>query len=203
MSPRAAVAALAAFLVAPITAAAQPPASGPMTIERLHSGFLGGPDVKVTDVDGHTSVLVGGQGGWIADDTIFVGAAGYWLANGSHDREMGYGGLVVQWLGRGSERFGYGLRGLVGGGEATLTSTVSVPVFIHDGRPNRPITEFRPTTVRYYEGFFLAEPEANAFVRLNEHLRVVGGVGYRFVGAEGHDDHRLSGVTGSLGLQIF
>ena len=55
----------------------------------------------------------------------------------------------------------------------------------------------------YYEGFFLAEPEANAFVRMNEHLRVVGGVGYRFVGAEGHDDHRLSGVTGSLGLQIF
>lgn len=89
MRPQAALAALAALLFTPMAAAAQPPASGPMTIERLHSGFLGGPDVKVTDVDGHTSVLVGGQGGWIADDTIFVGAAGYWLANGSHDREMG------------------------------------------------------------------------------------------------------------------
>jgi hypothetical protein len=178
------------------------PSTGPMTIERLHSGFLGGPDVKITDVDGHASVLVGGQGGWIADDTIFVGGAGYWLTNGTHDREMAYGGLVVQWLAHGDRRLGYGLRGLVGGGEATLSSTIAVPIYGHV-RPNRVPIDFRQTTVRYYQGFFVAEPEGNLFVKINDHLRLVGGVGYRFVGAEHHDDSRLSGVTGSIGVQIF
>jgi hypothetical protein len=102
MSGRTLVFTLALAALTPPSVSAQPPSSGPMTIERLHSGFMGGPEVKVSTIDGRTSALVGGYGGWLTDDTFFIGGAGYWLANGSHDREMAYGGLVVQWLGRSS-----------------------------------------------------------------------------------------------------
>jgi hypothetical protein len=185
----------------PGLASAQPVSGGPMTIERMHSGLLVAGDTKVTEVDHHTSELVGGQAGWIVDDTIFVGGAGYWLANGTRDRRMAYGGLVVQWLGRSGQRFGYGLKGLVGGGEATLADTISIPILVRGTGTNR-TTELRPTTIRFRRDFFLAEPEANAFVRVTRHFRVIGGVGYRLVGAEGRDDSRLRGVTGSIGLQI-
>ena len=93
--------------LAPLSAAAQsraaatPPTQGPMIVETIHSGFLAAPDVKVTEVDHKTSELVGGYAGWVTDDTFLVGGGGYWLANArGNDREMAYGGLVVQWLAR-------------------------------------------------------------------------------------------------------
>ena len=80
-------------LLTPLTAAAQ---GGPMIVERVENGFLGAPDVKVTEVDHRTSELVGGYAGWVFDQTIFVGGGGYWMANHSSDRELGYSGFVVQ-----------------------------------------------------------------------------------------------------------
>src|SRR5262245_27582050 len=127
------------FLVAlaPVGASAQdaadqrpagqgPSSQGPMIVERVHSGFLGAPDFKVTELDGSTSGLAGGYAGWISDDTWFVGGAGYWLPNDDRDREMAYGGLVVQLLSGVNRRIGYTVKGLIGGGEATLSQTRSL-----------------------------------------------------------------------------
>ncbi len=96
-----AIAVVGAALLLPSTAFAQSapqPSSGPMTIERMHSGFYGGGDVKITDFNHHTSELVGGEGGWVWENAFFIGGAGYWLANGGHDDELAYGGLVLQWM---------------------------------------------------------------------------------------------------------
>jgi hypothetical protein len=192
---------LAAALIAiPLPAIAQP-SSGPMTLERIHNGFSFGGDAKVTKVDDKTSELVGGQAGWLFDDSIFIGGGGYWLANNSRDRRMGYGGLVVQWLTHPSDRFGYGVKGLIGGGEATLADSVTFPVPVRTG--NRFTTESRTSSVRFRRDFFVAEPEANVFFRLTDHVRVTGGVGYRLVASEGRDDDRLRGATGTVGFQIF
>ena len=197
---------------------AQPASNGPMIVERLHSGLAAGADVKVTKLDGRTSELVGGYGGWLMDESVLVGGGGYWLASGSHDREMAYGGLVVQWFARSRERVGYGLKGLVGGGQATLSDSLT-QVFtprLEDLRalglnvdPRfdvnqliRNATTTRVVNVRVRRSFFLAEPEANVFFRLTDHFRVTAGAGYRFVGSEGRDDGRLRGATGTLSLQI-
>src|SRR6266487_1032402 len=110
------VASLVATL-APLTSAAQAPddqganGQGPMIVERVHSGFLAAPDIKITEVDRRTSELAGGYAGWITDDTFFVGAGGYWLVNPANDRKMGYGGLVLQWLVRGREPIGVSVKG--------------------------------------------------------------------------------------------
>jgi len=189
--------------VAPLgmqSAAAQ--TQGPMVVERIHSGFLAAPEVKVTEVDHKTSELAGGYAGWLADDTFFIGGGGYWLANPRHsDHDFAYGGLVVQWLANRSERAGFGAKALFGGGESTTSQTVTVlvpEVRALNGRPTIPSTT-RTEQVRF------AEPELVGFVRLASHLRLTGGIGYRFAGTDRRDgfgDVRLSGATGSVSLQI-
>ena len=197
----------------PLSAAAQPGAAstpvtqGPMTVETIHSGFLAAPDVKITEVDRKTSELVGGYAGWVTDDTFFVGGGGYWLASPNrNDREMAYGGLVVQWLARKNSRVGFGVKGLVGGGEATLADTISVRVPEIRGVNGRVMTPAATISqrVRFRDGFMIAEPEALLSLKLTKRMRLAGGVGYRFTGSErrGLGGNRLDGTTGSLALQI-
>jgi hypothetical protein len=196
---------IAASAQNPPVASAAPASQGPMIVERIHSGFLVAPDVKVTEVDKKTSELVGGYAGWVTDDTIFIGGGGYWLANQSRDREMAYGGLLVQWLMHANHRFGLSAKGLLGAGRATLVSSASDLIARGDLRgridpadPRR--TVLTNTIVRFREDFFVAEPEVDALVRLTRHLRLTVGAGYRFT--SGRDDSRLRGPVGSLGLQI-
>src|SRR6266702_4119933 len=190
--------------------------AGPMKIERVHSGVLVAPDFKVTRFDGRTSELVGGYGGWLSDKTFFVGGGGYWLANGSRDRRLGYGGVVLQWMGRSDETIGYSIKGLVGGGTSTLANTVTETVRVPNLRPNdggmlpiRPpqsappfTTQTITTTIRTHQEFFIAEPEADAVIRLTKSLRLTVGAGYRLIAAEHGDQNRLRGPVGTIGLQL-
>jgi hypothetical protein len=192
-------------------AAAQsgPRSDGPMSIQRIESGFMIAPEFKVTDFDHDTSVLAGVYGGWLEDKTFFAGAGGYWLTNGSHDQGLSYGGLVLGWLVHGDRRFGFGAKSLIGGGVATLASQVTT--FVPAPRPDPRVRPFPPIvpvpitrTILFDEGFFVFEPEANVFANLGKHFRLTGGVGYRVIGeADGHDTgDRLRGITGSVALQI-
>ena len=200
--------------VAVTTASAQPAAQqpGPLAVEPIRSGPVFAPEVKITDVDDITGTLVGGYGGWVTDETFLLGGGGYWLANGSGDLEMVYGGLVIGWWMPAGRAVRFGVRGLVGGGEATLSDrfTFTVPGF--DGRPPRPGSMpfgSRPgagttveKTVLFDEVFFVFEPQADLIVRLADWMRLNAGVGYRIVaGADSFDD-RLRGVTGSIALQF-
>jgi len=157
-----AIAAAVMILSLPLAAAAQPgvpatPASqGPMVVERVETGFLVAPDVKVTKVDGVTSELAGAYAGWLTDGTIFVGGGGYWMANNSSDRQMAYGGLIVQWLAPANDRFGFSLKGLVGGGQATLATNVTQVLPLPVGPfPTEPIRQGVVTNarIRFRKGF--------------------------------------------------
>jgi len=177
-----------------------------MIVEPIRSGFLAAPDVKVTEIDRKTSELIGGYAGWLSDERFFIGGGGYWLANGNrNDREMAYGGLVVHWLVWNSGRVGVGAKGLVGGGEATLTDTISirVPEVRTNGRLVTPASTVSQR-VRVRDGFLLAEPEAQLSLKLMKQLRLSIGAGYRFTGSDrrGFGRNRLDGATGSLALQI-
>ncbi|HEX7139903.1 MAG TPA: hypothetical protein VF219_18770 [Vicinamibacterales bacterium] len=200
----AAAAATTITVAAPAAAQNQ---SGPMTIERIQSGPAGAPEVKITDVDGHLSTLLGGEAGWMTESTLFVGAAGYWMVNGAHDQGMGYGGLTLHWWWNGNQRFGIGAKGLVGGGTATLLDTftqrVPIPPYPVPVRGGAPATQTYTYSVWYNRGFFIFEPEGDAFVKLSDHLRVTGGVSYRVIGADGNTDNRIRGVAATIGVQIF
>lgn len=201
----------AAFvLLAPLTAAAQ----GPMIVERVEdNGFLLAPDVKITTVDHKTSELVGGYAGAVLDNTIFLGGGAYWNASGSHDREMGYGGFVFQWLAHANDTVSFAAKALVGGGTATLSDTttqvirIDSPIPMFNGRPDPsraapPTFRTISTQIRRRNDFFVAEPELDVRVRLGKHARFTAGVGYRAVGADRGDENRLRGAVGSVGVQF-
>ena len=161
--------------------------------------------------------LVGGSAGWVAQETFFIGGAGYWMpSQRSADRRLAYGGLLLKWFFANSDRRGLSAGAHVGGGEATLPETVTLGALPtpdpRSGRPTPP-TPDQPrtvtTTVRVREDFVVAEPEVSARIGLAKHVRLSLGAGYRFAGDDwrrrGFDrglNDRLSGATATFGVQI-
>ena len=127
----------------------------------------------------------------------------------TRDRQLAYGGLVVGVQARGNERVGFGVKGMLGGGRATVVRSVTLfddrddLVHIQSSAivPRIPVPIV--TTARVRDAFFLAEPEANVIVNLTKRFRLTAGVGYRFAGnrERGARDN-LSGVTGGVALQV-
>lgn len=222
-----AAAALAAAL--PLTASAQtaadatqPPVNqGPMTVERIHSGFAAMPEVKITDFDGKASGMIGGSAGYVAEEAFFIGGGGYWMATDrSHSRELAYGGFVMQWFVLNGDRFGVSGKVLLGGGEATTPQTVTQVVGLPGPRELGQLTQAQyndlvrvhtvTTTIGLRQDFFVAEPEVTARLAVARHVRLTVGAGYRFAGngwwwhyygGGGHND-RVSGASGTVGVQI-
>jgi hypothetical protein len=148
------------------------------------------------------------------DRALLVGGAGYWLANRDDDYKMWYGGLVVGWFMRPEQRIGFGVRGLAGGGQATLGSTLSelsrgAPGVVDPrvgGRGHRP---FRPgwgfdgdRVVLVSQSFFVFEPQANVVWHVTRWCQVNLGAGYRVTAGADLLDGRLRGPSGSLAIQF-
>jgi hypothetical protein len=205
---RAAACLLATFVAAPASAqqsgadARQSPPDQ-LTIERVKHSFVIAPDFKVTTVDDRFSKLLGAYAGWVSDETLLLGGGGYWLTNPSRDLKMGYGGLVVEWRVGATRPVALSGRGLVGVGEATLSSRLSglQDQRFSPRRPNRPMTA--PVgVIRFNDQFFIAEPQLNVLVRMTKRLQLNSGVGYRVIGGADGLGNRLRGATGSIGLQF-
>jgi len=190
---------------APPASSAAQPASG-MQVRQMQSGFVFAPEVRFTQVNDRSATLVGASAGWQMDRTLFVGAAGYVLANRERDFEMQYGGALVKFSIGGTRTAGLAPGLFVGLGTATITRPLSE--FGMDGpwrpdpRPGRPSAVSDSTPVLLYDNIGVAEPQLNAFWNVNRWLRVEGGVGYRFVGAAEMMNRHLRGVSGSVSLQI-
>jgi len=214
--------AIVAALAIPSLALAQgavAPSAGPMTVEHMRSGFYGGGDVKVTDFNHHTAELVGGEGGWMADETFFIGGAFYGLVNGGNNDELYYGGLVMKWMVPVSSRVRVGAKALIGGGEAwtSQSSVIQYATVSPDPRgrniaPQPPQPILRPVNYRFNESFFAFEPEATASIRLAGRVHLEGGISYRLTSSYygyygygyGYDGNtHLGGLTGTFGIRFF
>ena len=117
------------------------------------------PDYKIPDLNGTTGQLAGVYGGSVVDEVLFIGGAGYWLANGSRGEELGYGGVLVGWVAPRWSGIRFGARGLVGAGTATLGRDLRVARPVRFGSPTT-------TTVRVLarDDFFVFEPQVDATV---------------------------------------
>ena len=189
-----------------------PRSQGPMTVERIDSGLLVAPEIKVTRFDRRTSELIGVYGGWLGDQLLFIGGGGYWLANPNRDRSLGYGGLVIGLMPRTDRTVSFGVKGLVGAGRSTTLESVTLfdnrdvrivtPSTVGHGPGSLVIPVPVVTNVRVRNEFFVAEPEANVIVNLSKRFHLSAGVGYRFTGRNHGAGRDVDGVTGSVALQI-
>ncbi len=187
------------------------PSPGSLVVEPIRDTFVIAPDVKLTEMDHATRTLVGAYGGWLKENTLLIGGAGYWLADHSRDRELAYGGLVVQWTIPAARALRVGVRGLIGGGQGTVarTATYRVPDGL-DFNHMRPFDwrniDLSTRTVtgrfRYRSGFLVAEPQADIVLGVTRWLAVNAGVGYRAIGWASGLERQFRGVSGSLGLRI-
>lgn len=184
-------------------------------VEPIRSGFLFAPDVKVTQLDGRFGNLVGGYGGWLEDNRLFIGAGGYLLTNGSRSTGLSYGGVIVEWFATRSEPVTFSLRALVGGGAGNLPVSLgnypqplpaSPPpfgMFPEYDRDRFGRYSYRgPATAVAHVGFFVTEPQMSLFFKLGDWLRLGVGGGYRFIGGASGLENRLKGPTGSVFLQF-
>lgn len=156
------------------------------------------PAVKIAEIDDVTRGFVGLRGGLIFDRTLYIGLAGYGLAqqdyydwdhwddwNYYNDDywELGYGGLEIGVLSRGAGDAQIGLGVLVGGG--------AIDEYFDRWHAN--------------DRFFIVEPSADMLFHFNRHVALGLGVGYRFVdGVETplFSDDALDGPSFNISLQL-
>jgi hypothetical protein len=196
--------ALLVLLAAPgavLAQAAPPPAPSPLVVEQVRTPFVFAPDYKVTEIDGDRRQMAGGFIGRAFDETLFVGAAGYWLVDGSPGEELGYGGLMLGWSVPRTSPVRVGVRGLIGGGTATLARDLTL-LRAPRGPSGAPVT---PTAFRVFErdDFFVFEPQVGVAAHVLPHVALNVAGGYRLTGlTRVLDDDRLNGATGSVALQF-
>src|SRR5688572_5208534 len=102
-------AALIVAALSPQAHAQQGSTPSSLTVERIDNRFVVAPDFKVTDVDNELGQLAGMYAGALLDDRILIGAAAYWLANGSDSLKLTYGGLLVGWATPDTSRIRFGV----------------------------------------------------------------------------------------------
>jgi hypothetical protein len=207
------LAAALAVVVTPLAASAQSPSSsqGPMVVERVKSGLLVEPQIKVTSFNHETSELIGADVGWLGDQVFFIGGGGYWMMNQDHDRGLAYGGLVLGITTPADKPFSFGAKTLFGGGHATVPGFVTVYPQVGGPGGGRPLPTPSVTTVGVGSGFFVMEPQANIGFKMTKRVRFTAAGGYRFMSWGGYYDayyyypygyHDIGGWTGSFGVQI-
>ena len=208
-----ALVALCAGLGPAAARAQQAPATGGLQISPMQSGPVVAPDVRLGQINDRDATLVGGYAGWLTDHRLFIGGAGYWLANRDDDFKVQYGGALVRWTFRGDRAVGLSTGVLLGLGNATLTRPYGD---LFDDPPNPAATTLRgetrvrfggtrptdATPVRVRDDFVVAEPQLTAIVRLTPWLSLDAGAGYRFVGASDLLDEQLRGPSGSIALRF-
>lgn len=219
------------FLVGSLsTAMAQNPGTThTLTSGNVESGFLVAPDFKFTDVNGDFANLAGAYGGWVVDKKFLIGGGVYTLTNGSGPDDMTYGGGVFEYFLNQGSLVNVSVRGLVGGGSATLGT--GFPGFDAGGLGRfggRFPGNFRgvdlESLARRFEGrfdlddlldfdflngdfarstsFFIAEPEVNVILNISERFRFSVGGSYRFIGGAGRLNHRLDGFAANVALKM-
>ena len=176
--------------------------SGPLLLQPVSSGFVFTPEVKFSPVNHSNGTFVGGTGGWLYDETFFLGGAGYWLTNGDKGTDMWYGGMVAGWTVPLGKNVSVGGKGLFGVGYAELTYDARVPVYSHPYHSGGVVTG--TTTQRFWvnTNFIVFEPQATAIVRLTKKVSFDFSGGYRLIADANGLDHELRGGFGSVGIRF-
>ena len=179
----------------------RPPAlpQGPMVVQQINSGWVLTPEVRYTELNHSWGTELGASGGWLYDDSLFVGGGVYGLVGGAGDQQLIYGGLITGWSTPITKSLRVGVRGLFGWGHAETFENWTDPGYCHHG------TCYGPSAQQawVYQDFMVVEPSVNATIRLARQLSLDVSGGYRLTGNNyyGWDNH-LNGAFASVGVRV-
>lgn len=174
------------------------------------SGGYGAPTVALTTLNGETAAMVGGQGGWVLNRRFAVGGAARGIAPRpdvalrnrspsdpeSAQIQLGYAGLLFEYIGAPSELLHYGAELVVGGGNVELVDGEGF-----QAGPSVSDESFERSAV------FAAELGARAELNVTSFFRVGLSGGYRLVSGADLDkadvsSGDLSAPYGQLSLRF-
>jgi hypothetical protein len=148
------------------------------------SGGYGAPTVALTILNGETAAMIGGQGGWVLNRHFVIGGALRGIAprpdvnlqnRSPGDPEsariqLGYAGLLFEYIGAPSDLLHYGAELVVGGGNVELVDDEGFTT-----GPSVSDDSFERT------GVFAAELGARAELNVTHFFRIGLSAGYRLV----------------------
>jgi len=175
------------------------PRQGPMVVQQISSGFVLMPEVRFTELNHSWGTQIGASGGWLYDDTFFVGGGVYSVVGGADDQQLTYGGFITGWSAPINNALRVGVRGLFGWGRSETFQQWTDPGYCHHG------TCYGPSTQKawVYQSFMVFEPAVNATIRLGRQVSLDLAGGYRLTGNNyyGWDSH-VNGGFGSVGIRV-
>ncbi len=162
---------------------------------KLEHGGYGGPALKVGQINGETKIFMGGQGGWIINNTIVLGGGGWGLVSdqdvlssnteGLGQINMGYGGFLFEYVIRSDQLLHFTVTTLTGAG----------------GLDNSGLDDSFNFQGGSSDKFFVFEGGVNVMLNVTEFIRLGAGVTYRsFTGIDkfGFTDSDFDGTTGMV-----
>jgi hypothetical protein len=185
----------------------------------IESGGYGAPELKLGNVNGETSLLLGGRGGWIIGHKFVLGAGGYGMATNNTFMEdpshkpasvpadstreirldMGYGGLLLEFIALPKKAVHLSFPVLIGAGGANLGASTYV------GQSND-LGEYLATyDFIEHTGFFVFEPGVHVELNMTKFFRLSAGGTYRYIAGadlERLKNNDLSGFTFSFALKF-
>jgi hypothetical protein len=165
----------------------------------IHSGGFGGLELRLTQLNDQTGLLVGGGGAWVVNNSFYLGGAGYGLVNDVNTLglgpdttriDFGYGGGLVGYM--------FASDNLVHVGVQTLVGAGGVGYRMHGDRESF-------SSVNDGDGFFVLEPGVVGELNIAKNIRLDLSAGYRFInGIEtpGMSDRKLSGPSASMMIKF-
>nr|WKN37930.1 outer membrane beta-barrel protein [Tunicatimonas sp. TK19036] len=164
------------------------------------SGGYGGPSLRSSTINGDFALLFGGYGGWYVNKKWMIGGGGYGLVtqlkvpasesaipNEALHYDMGYGGLMVEYIFRSDRMLHLTTHMLVGGGGITQD------------------LEGTPDLTDTHSNFFVFEPGAGLELNITDFFRLNGGLTYRLVSGSdtpGIQDRDLSSMAVFLNFKF-
>ena len=140
------------------------------------SGVFGGPLVKYTKINNKDALILGARGGWAFNSIFTIGGGAYGLANDipinaaqpdTNFINLGYGGIVVEYVGMSDNVIHWQVGGLIG------TGAVSTRNGNETGKNDI---------------IFVLEPGADAVLNITSTIRLSAGISYRFVSGVDSDN---------------
>jgi len=149
---------------------------------RITHGGYGGPELKVTQINGEWGLAVGGRGGWIINSSLSLGGGGYGVVtkhnvdyNYSQDQNadirlnVGWGGAFIEYINSSNKVIHFTVNSLIGAGGASY-------ILYEDS--NR-WDDYN--TLKESSAFFVIEPGFTTDINLFKFFRISLGASYRFV----------------------